>query len=80
MAANILLAPAPVALPGPDFPARGASPAEHLAWCIRFGSYCARQAQIAREFDMPTAKWYRAAELAALAAAIWRERAAGGVP
>jgi len=71
-----LLAESPSALPGPEFPPRDASPADHLAWCIRFGAYCTRQAQLAREFGMPAWKWLRAAELAAFAAAIWREQAA----
>jgi len=70
-----LLAESPSALPGHESPSRSASPAEHLAWCIRFGSYCSRQAQLAREFKLPTHKWLRAAELAAFAATIWRERA-----
>jgi len=74
MAAYILPA-LPPAVPGPDFPLRDSAPTVHLAWCIRFGAYCTRQAQIADEFGLPTYKWRRAAELAALAASIWRERA-----
>ncbi len=80
MDSNSLLAGIPPVLPSPDFPARGATPAEHLRWCIRFGGYCVRQAQLAREFDLPTQKWLRAAELAAFAASIWRERAAAVAP
>ena len=60
---------------GPEFPRHGATPAAHLAWCIKFGAFCVRQAQLAREFDLPTHKWLRAAELSAFAASIWRERA-----
>ena len=75
MAADIvLLAAAPPELPGPDFPAVGASPVEHLRWCIRFGSYCTRQAQRAREFGLPDRKWLQAAEFAAVAASVWRAR------
>ena len=79
MAANIVPVLPPL-VPGPDSPPQGSPPAEHLAWCIRFGTYCTRQAQIAREFDLPAHKWHRAAELAAFAASIWRERAQGGPP
>ena len=75
MAADIvLLAEAPPALPGPEFPPYDAPPAAHLAWCIRFGAYCAQQARIAHEFDLPTRKWLQAAEFAAVAASVWRER------
>jgi hypothetical protein len=70
----VLLATAPPARPGPDFPAGGASPAEHLAWCERFELYCARQARFAHDVDLPTRKWLQAAEFAAFAASIWRER------
>jgi hypothetical protein len=70
----------PILLAGPDFPAAGASPATHLAWCEAFGLYCARQVQLAREYDLPTRKWLHAAELAAFAAGIWRERAGGITP
>jgi hypothetical protein len=75
-----LLAESPSALPGPYSPPRNASPADHLAWCIRFGSYCTRQAQLANEFNLPTWKWLREAELSAFAAAIWRERVEGAAP
>ncbi len=75
MAADIvLLDTAPPALPGPAFPGINASPAEHLAWCESFGLYCSRQARRAGDFDLPTRKWLQAAELAAYAAAAWRER------
>lgn len=75
MAAISLPADIPPALPGPESPPRNAPPTDHLAWCLRFGMYCNRQAQLAREFDLPAHKWLRAAELAGFAATIWRERA-----
>lgn len=80
MATGIVLADVPPVLSGPESPPRDAPPAEHLAWCIRFGAYCACQAQVAREFDLPTSKWLQAAELTAFAASIWRERAHGIAP
>jgi hypothetical protein len=62
---------------GPESPPFNAPAAVHLAWCERFTLHCGRQARIAAEFDLPTRKWLRAAELAAFAASIWRERAEG---
>jgi len=62
---------------GPEIPPLDSPPAVHLAWCERFSLYCSRQAQTAREFDLPTGKWLRAAELVGFAASIWRERAQG---
>lgn len=80
MAAEMILGGIPPVLSRPDFPPHDATPAAHLAWCVRFGSYCTRQAQLAREFNLPTSKWLRAAELAAFSASVWRERAQGIVP
>ena len=75
MAAEMIPGGIPSVLSGPESPPHNSPPAAHLAWCIRFGSYCTRQAQIAREFNLPNSKWLRAAELSAFAASIWRERA-----
>ncbi len=77
MGLNSLLAEIPSVLPGPESPPANAPPSAHVDWCVRFGTYCSRQAQIAREFDLPTRKWLRAAELAAFAASMWRERLQG---
>ena len=74
MAVEMIPAAPRLALAGPEFPSHNSPPASHLEWCERFGLYCARQAHIAHKFDLPTRKWLRAAELAALAASIWRER------
>ena len=60
--------------PGPAFPPHDATPAARLAWCIQFNMYCARQARFAHDVDLPTRKWLKAAEFAAFAASIWRER------
>lgn len=80
MAADILLlAGLPPVSPGPEYPPPDAAPAVHLHWCERFARYCTRQARIACDLDLPTGKWLRAAELAAFAASIWRERAEGSV-
>lgn len=75
MAVEIIQGGIPPVVSGPAFPPHDAAPAAHLAWTIRFGAYCVRQAQIAREFGLPTRKWLRAAELSVFAASIWRQRA-----
>jgi len=80
MASDIVLAGIPPVLSGPESPPHNAPPAAHLRWCEEFALYCARRAQIARDFDLPTRKWLRASELAAFASAIWRERAQGAAP
>lgn len=72
----LLLAAVPLVPPGPAFPPHDATPAARLAWCIQFNLYCGRQARLAREFDLPTRHWLRAAELAAYAGSIWAERLA----
>ena len=61
---------------GLAFPPYDAPPAARLAWCIRFSTYCGHQARLAREFDLPTRQWLRAAEFAAYAGSIWAERLA----
>ena len=62
----------PSTLP-PSLP-EDAPAADHAAWCENFERLCRRRAALAREFNMPSAKWTKAAEMARFAAEVWADR------